>query len=126
MEVPSRNTDTTYSQHLGLHHYCNTALPSQQCRPFPDPEKDCSGNDRYFCSMWRTTGFLMSFSTVAELATLVSFVVVIGGKKREDGWKILSGLLGVVAATQFIAMGLVVCGKIPRWKRSVCGKRHNS
>lgn len=110
MDVESQNSDTVYSQHLGLHHYCNTALPDKPCRTFPDEEKDCDPNDRYFCSMWRTTGFLMSFATVAELATLVCFVVAIGGGqvKREYGWKVLCGLLSVVSVVQFAAMGLIV------------------
>lgn len=58
--------------------------------------------------MWRTVGFLMSFATVAELATLVGFVTIMtGGKaKRERGWKILSMLLMVVAVIQFAAMAL--------------------
>ncbi|KAG6359222.1 hypothetical protein INS49_012743 [Diaporthe citri] len=109
MDVESQNSDTVYSQHLGLHHYCNTALPDKPCRTFPDEEKDCDPNDRYFCSMWRTTGFLMSFATVAELATLVCFVVAIGGGsvKREYGWKVLCGLLTVVSVVQFAAMGLI-------------------
>ncbi|KAJ0120230.1 hypothetical protein N8I77_002502 [Diaporthe amygdali] len=109
MDVESQNSHIVYSQHLGLHHYCNTALPDKPCRTFPDEEKDCDPNDRYFCSMWRTTGFLMSFATVAELATLVCFVVAIGGGqvKREYGWKVLCGLLTVVSVVQFAAMGLI-------------------
>lgn len=60
--------------------------------------------------MWRTSGFLMSFATIAELATLVCFVVAIGGGsvKREYGWKVLCGLLSVVSVVQFAAMGLIV------------------
>lgn len=110
MDVAVHGSDKVYSQHLGLHHYCNTALPGKPCRTFPDTELDCSPNDKYFCSMWRTSGFLMSFATVAELATLVGFVVTIGGGqvKREYGWKVLSGLLATVAVVQFAALGLVV------------------
>ncbi|KAJ4418711.1 hypothetical protein N0V82_005382 [Gnomoniopsis sp. IMI 355080] len=109
MDVAVHGSDKIYSQHLGLHHYCNTALPGKPCRTFPDTELDCSPNDKYFCSMWRTSGFLMSFATVAELATLVGFVVTIGGGqvKREYGWKVLSGLLATVAVVQFAALGLV-------------------
>lgn len=111
MDVPVHGSDKTYSQHLGLHHYCNTALPDKPCRTFPEEDKDCSSTDKYFCSMWRTSGFLMSFATIAELATLVCFVVTIGGGKvkREYGWKVLSGLLATVSVVQFAAMGLVVC-----------------
>ncbi|KUI74252.1 hypothetical protein VM1G_09733 [Cytospora mali] len=109
MDVQAHNSDKTFSQHLGLHHYCNTALSDKPCRMFPEEKIDCDPNDRYFCSMWRTTGFLMSFTTVAELATLVGFVVTIGGGsvKREYGWKVLAGLLAVVSIAQFAAMGLV-------------------
>lgn len=110
MDVPVHDSDKTYSQHLGLHHYCNTALPDKPCRFFPEEEKDCMGDEKHFCSMWRTTGFLMSFATVAELATLVCFVVTIGGGKvkREYGWKVLCSLLALVSVVQFAAMGLVV------------------
>lgn len=109
MDVPIHGSDKTYSQHLGLHHYCNTALPDKPCRTFPDTDKDCSGDDKYFCSMWRTSGFLMSFATIAELATVVGFVVTIGGGqfKREYGWKVLCGLLATVSVAQFASMGLV-------------------
>lgn len=110
MDVQAHNSDKTFSQHLGLHHYCNSALSDKPCRMFPEEDLDCDPNDKYFCSMWRTTGFLMSFATVAELATLVGFVVTIGGGsvKREYGWKVLCGLLAVVSVAQFAAMGLVV------------------
>lgn len=114
MDVPIHGSDKTYSQHLGLHHYCNTALPDKPCRAFPDTDKDCSGDDKYFCSMWRTSGFLMSFATIAELATVVGFVVTIGGGqvKREYGWKVLCGLLATVSVAQFASMGLVVGSRL--------------
>ena len=52
----------------------------------------------------------MSFTVVFELATLVAFaVVLIGGReKREGGWKMCSGLLGVITACQAISMAIVV------------------
>lgn len=119
MDMPVHGGDKTYSQHLGLHHYCNTALPGKPCRAFPDTDKDCSADDKAFCAMWRTSAFLMSFATVAELATLVCFVVTIGGGqyKREYGWKVLNGLLATVAVAQFMALGLVVGPRWAMWRR---------
>ena len=60
--------------------------------------------------MWRSVGFLMSFAVVMEGVTLVTFVVMIAGgkQKRESGWKILTGLLVLVALIQCTAMALVV------------------
>jgi hypothetical protein len=60
--------------------------------------------------MWRTTGFLMSFAVVAELAAVVGFVIIMAGGKvqRQGGWKVLGGLLGVVSAAQFVGMAVVV------------------
>ncbi|KAI0134117.1 hypothetical protein BJ170DRAFT_591111 [Xylariales sp. AK1849] len=104
--VQSENTNATFSHHMGLHESC-TSLGEAGCRPFPD-EDDCRG-DQFFCSMWRSSGFLMSFATIVELATAVSFVVVMaGGKyKREDGWKLIGGLLLADAVVEFAGMGLV-------------------
>lgn len=54
---------------------------------------------------------MMSFAAVLELATVVAYtVVIIGGKqKRENGWKVLAFLLGVVGLLQCASMGIVVC-----------------
>ena len=95
----------------GLHKRCSSI--SGQCLPFPQSE-DCLGEDRAFCSMWRSTGFLMNFAVVVELACLVAYVtVLVGGRmSREDGWKVLSPLLALCAVGQAVAMALVV-GSFP-------------
>lgn len=91
----------------GLHRRCSSV--TGQCTPFPQDE-DCLGNDRYFCSMWRSTGFFMNLSVIMEIVVLVAYLVILlGGRvSREAGWKILSALLALVAAGQLIAMALVV------------------
>jgi hypothetical protein len=105
------NTGNTFSRHIGLHRSCGTVVDPDEplCRPFPS-DKECAGEERSFCSMWRTTGFLMSFATVVELATVVCFLIIMaGGKmKREKGWRVLGVLLAVVAGIQFCAMAIVV------------------
>ncbi len=52
----------------------------------------------------------MSLAMVVQLATAVAFLIILAGgrPKREGGWKILSGLLGGVAAIQFCALSIVV------------------
>jgi hypothetical protein len=52
----------------------------------------------------------MSFAVVLEGVTIIAFVLMIAGgkQKRESGWKILSGLLALVALIQCAAMALVV------------------
>jgi hypothetical protein len=53
----------------------------------------------------------MSFATVAELAALVGFLIIMAGgkvKRQGSGWRILGGLLGAVAAAEFIGMAVVV------------------
>lgn len=92
----------------GLHKRCSSI--TGLCTPFPQ-DQDCHGDDRSFCSMWRSTGFLMNFSVIFELAVLVAYIVILFGGRctREVGWKILSPLLLIVAAVQLVAMTLVVC-----------------
>lgn len=105
----------------GLHKRCSSI--TGQCISFPQ-DQDCYGDNRSFCSMWRSTGFLMNFSVIFELAVLVAYVVILVGGRgtREVGWKILSPLLMIVAASQLVAMTLVVsthgiCGYVcPSWE----------
>ncbi|KAL1583785.1 hypothetical protein WHR41_07126 [Cladosporium halotolerans] len=90
----------------GLHKRCSSI--TGQCTPFPQ-DQDCHGDDRSFCSMWRSTGFLMNFGVIFEVAILVAYVVILVGGRgtREIGWKILSPMIMVVAAAQLVAMTLV-------------------
>lgn len=92
----------------GLHKRCSSI--TGVCAPFPQ-DSDCHGDDRSFCSMWRSTGFLMNFSVIFEVAVLVAYgVILLGGRgTREVGWKILSPMIMFVAAAQLVAMTLVVC-----------------
>jgi len=60
--------------------------------------------------MWRSVGFLMSFAVVMEGMTLIAYIVILAGgkQKREQGWKILSGLHFLVGALQLGSMAIVV------------------
>lgn len=95
---------------IGLHRSCSTSpLHPTTCHHFPQAD-DCQvGTDRYFCSMWRSVGFLMSLAAVLELVTLVAYVVVIlGGKqKRETGWRVLALMLVLVGLVQCASMSIV-------------------
>ena len=97
-----------FTKTIGLHQSCSSTTGT--CIRFPHRE-DCSGTDRYFCSMWRSVGFMMSFAAALELATLVAYVVVIlGGKQmRETGWRILAFMLTLVGVVQCASMAIVVC-----------------
>ncbi|OLN93057.1 hypothetical protein CCHL11_07497 [Colletotrichum chlorophyti] len=97
-----------FSKHIGLHRVCSN-VEDPPCKLFPTDELCSKDGERYFCSMWRSVGFLASFSTILHLASLVTFLVIMaGGKyKRETGWKILGGLLVLVALVEFTLMGIV-------------------
>lgn len=60
--------------------------------------------------MWRTVGFLISFSVVIELATLVSFAVIVAGgvQRRTAGWQVSSSLLAFGGIVQCAAMAMIV------------------
>ena len=92
----------------GLHKRCSSLTNS--CEPFPRGV-DCQA-DRYFCSMWRSVGFLMSFGIVLEGMTIIAYAVILAGgkQKREKGWKILAALHGVCAALLIPAMSIIVRG----------------
>jgi hypothetical protein len=92
--------------HYGLHKRCSSLTGS--CERFPT-YSDCHGHDRYFCSMWRSIAFLMSFALVLEGAIITAFAAILmGGRvKRENGWKVLVGLVLICAMTQCGAVALV-------------------
>ncbi|KAK2809076.1 hypothetical protein FQN50_004129 [Emmonsiellopsis sp. PD_5] len=105
----SSHRGTSSGISYGLHRRCFTQSNSQSCERFPQYD-DCQGDqNRYFCSMWRTTGFLMSFAVVLEGMTLITYLVILlGGKQaRENGWRVLALLLVVVGVVQSAGMGLV-------------------
>ncbi|CAO1603006.1 hypothetical protein XANCAGTX0491_006600 [Xanthoria calcicola] len=105
----SWDSETPGGQHIhytyGLHHRCSSLTGT--CDYFPRTQ-DCH-NDRYFCSMWRSVGFLMSFAVVIEGMTLIAFIVVlVGGKqKREQGWTVVSGLLLLAGLIQCAGMAII-------------------
>ncbi|KAK4444461.1 hypothetical protein QBC34DRAFT_415292 [Podospora aff. communis PSN243] len=90
---------------IGLHRRCMSTHPDG-CVPFPD-EAGCETNS-HFCSLWKTTGFLMSLAVVVDLATIVGFLVIVAGgkEKRETGWRVLCGMLGLIAALEFGAVAV--------------------
>lgn len=114
----TKSGDTVYD-HIGLHRRCMSTSPDG-CVHFPD-EQRCESDGGHFCYLWRTTGFLMSLAVVMDLATVVGFLVIVAGGKdrREMGWRVLCGMLGLVAALHFGAMAVAVsfivilraCGK---------------
>ncbi|KUL87088.1 hypothetical protein ZTR_05561 [Talaromyces verruculosus] len=90
----------------GLHRRCSSL--TDICEPFPQYE-DCHGEDRYFCSMWRSVGFLMTFAVVLMSLGIVAYVIILsGGKKlRETGWGVLSTIIILSVAVQVASMALI-------------------
>ncbi|KAH7326214.1 hypothetical protein B0I35DRAFT_405491 [Stachybotrys elegans] len=97
----------TIEQHIGLHKSCST-LNDPHCRPFPSEEM-CINGERYFCSMWRSVGFMASFATILSLAGFVSFAVIMGGGKykRETGWPFVGAMLTLISAVEFVIISIV-------------------
>lgn len=88
----------------------SSLVQKPHCREFPI-HQDCRGDEAYFCSLWRTTGFLLSFTAALEMAIIVCFIVVLAGgkQKREHGWKLVAGLMLAVGIFQAAGGSIVVC-----------------
>ncbi|KAG9252058.1 uncharacterized protein F5Z01DRAFT_247036 [Emericellopsis atlantica] len=97
----------TLTKTIGLHKSCSS-LADPPCRPFPYHDL-CQSGERYFCSMWRSVGFMATLSAILCLACLVAFTVVMsGGKyKRETGWPFVTVMLSLVAIVQFVVIAIV-------------------
>lgn len=118
----SKAPDVSYS--YGLHRRCSTI--TGVCEPFPE-DQDCLAGKGSFCSMWRSVGFFMSFAVIIELATFVSYIVVLAGGKqyRDYGWKVVCSLLTVGSLAQCVAMAIVVSiHKISRCQRLIRSTQH--
>ncbi|RDL37518.1 Uncharacterized protein BP5553_04951 [Venustampulla echinocandica] len=104
-DTPS-STGGRVTKTMGLHRSCSSI--DHTCHPALQ-YNDCKVEDRYFCSMWRSAGFIMSFAAVLEMATIVAYVMVLSGgkQKRETGWKLLTFLLVLVGLLQCTAMAIV-------------------
>ncbi|RMD40147.1 hypothetical protein DV735_g4984, partial [Chaetothyriales sp. CBS 134920] len=83
-------------------------ISALHCTEFPRYE-DCQGKGRYFCSMWKSVGFLMSFAVVFEGMTIAAFVILLAGGKqrREAGWGVLAILTAVAAFVQASGLALI-------------------
>jgi len=92
------------------HSYTVTSKEGLQCTAYPR-YSDCHNGDMYFCSMWRSVGFLMSFAVVLEGMTIAAFIVLIlGGKqKREQGWGFMATMAALAGFVQAVGMSIVVC-----------------
>ncbi|TQV92873.1 hypothetical protein V2A60_003821 [Cordyceps javanica] len=97
----------TIRKTIGLHRSCST-LDGYRCAPYPTAGL-CQSERPYFCTVWRTTGWLASFSVVLALAGLVSFGVALGGGKyrRESGWPFVAALVATFAGVQLIVVSIV-------------------
>ncbi|RCI12153.1 hypothetical protein L249_0964 [Ophiocordyceps polyrhachis-furcata BCC 54312] len=98
------------------HEYPSAEMPTQKlleprsppCHEYPSAEM-CENGARYFCSLWRTIGFMASLATILCLACLTCFLVVMrGGKyKRETGWPFVAGMLSVVSVVELVLISMV-------------------
>ncbi|EGX95886.1 hypothetical protein CCM_00540 [Cordyceps militaris CM01] len=97
----------TIRKTIGLHKSCSN-LDGDRCTPYPTASL-CQSERRYFCTLWRTAGWLASLSVVLALAGLVSFGITLGGGKykRASGWPFVAGLVAAFAAVQLIVISAV-------------------
>ncbi|KAL3468571.1 hypothetical protein BJX64DRAFT_8444 [Aspergillus heterothallicus] len=104
--ISYRSENPSYHYSYGLHRLCSSLTDT--CESFPARE-DCLGENRYFCSMWKSVGFMMSFALVLEGMSVVAYLIILSGGKRlrESGWKILSLLIVLSAAVQAASMSIV-------------------
>ncbi|KAL2822167.1 hypothetical protein BDW59DRAFT_149728 [Aspergillus cavernicola] len=102
----SYHENPNYHYSYGLHRRCSSVTGT--CESFPTRE-DCLAEDRYFCSMWRSVAFMMSFAVVLEGMSVVAYLIILSGGKnlRESGWKVLSLLILLSAAVQVACMSIV-------------------
>ncbi|KAK6332577.1 hypothetical protein TWF730_004237 [Orbilia blumenaviensis] len=97
------------TQTYGLRHRCRTGPGDTPtiCERFPTTT-DCE-DSAHFCSLWRSTSYLMDLAISIELLTTLAFLLTLfgGASSRKKGWKFLVILLFLTVACQLIAMSLV-------------------
>ncbi|KAF3212767.1 hypothetical protein TWF679_005655 [Orbilia oligospora] len=120
------------TQTYGLRHSCRTGPsltnPTTICRPFPTFQ-DCEDSP-HFCSLWKSTNYLMNLAVSIEVLTCLCFILILSSSSspnttppntttrdnnntttnntiRKSGWKYLVLLLSISVTCQLLAMSLV-------------------
>ncbi|KAF3086196.1 hypothetical protein TWF706_011721 [Orbilia oligospora] len=118
------------TQTYGLRHSCRTGPsltnPTTICRPFPTFQ-DCE-DSAHFCSLWKSTNYLMNLAVSIEVLTCLCFILILSSQNtppntttspnnvnnnttnntiRKSGWKFLVLLLSISVTCQLLAMSLV-------------------
>ncbi|KAF3310071.1 hypothetical protein TWF173_010083 [Orbilia oligospora] len=119
------------TQTYGLRHSCRTGPsltnPTTICRPFPTLQ-DCE-DSAHFCSLWKSTNYLMNLAVSVEVLTCLCFILILSSPPpsqntppntigditttttnntiRKSGWKFLVLLLSISVTCQLLAMSLV-------------------
>ncbi|KAF3281959.1 hypothetical protein TWF970_001908 [Orbilia oligospora] len=121
------------TQTYGLRHSCRTGPsltnPTTICRPFPTLQ-DCE-DSAHFCSLWKSTNYLMNLAVSVEVLTCLCFILILSSPNttttttrdnntttnsnntttnntiRKSGWKFLVLLLSISVTCQLLAMSLV-------------------
>ncbi|KAI8148307.1 hypothetical protein BJV82DRAFT_591616 [Fennellomyces sp. T-0311] len=92
--------DATYS--YGLFQVCQS--DTHACRPFPrSSQADCTED---LCPLWQAAGAGMILASVAGALTIVAMVGTMcsNRRKRERGWKLVSGMLVLHAVPSAVAV----------------------
>ncbi|KAF3268768.1 hypothetical protein EYR41_011604 [Orbilia oligospora] len=114
------------TQTYGLRHSCRTGPsltnPTTICRPFPTFQ-DCE-DSAHFCSLWKSTNYLMNLAVSIEVLTCLCFILILSSPLpspnttrdvntttnntiRKSGWKFLVLLLSISVTCQLLAMSLI-------------------
>jgi len=86
-----------------------------QCQPFPT-SSECHQFGQGFCTLWSTAGYAAQLSLVPCLISLIVLLMIAAGvgerqtraRRREGGWKIVSGLMSIHAILQILAVGIII------------------
>ncbi|KAI9253415.1 hypothetical protein BDA99DRAFT_519719 [Phascolomyces articulosus] len=102
------NDDETIIRSFGLFQLCQNGT-NEACRAFPSSEtqekEGCDNID--LCPLWQAAGAAMILAGVIGALTIIAVLGTMGcrnRRKREKGWKVVSGMLVLHAVPSIVAV----------------------
>ncbi|EOR00389.1 hypothetical protein E3P92_03479 [Wallemia ichthyophaga] len=93
---------------IGLFRICYDKLGVQECQRFPN-QGTCDELGEAFCTVWSSAGYTIQLSFIFLVPCLCAITLIAcigrkGGKKRREGWRLMTCLMVLYSSLQLFTV----------------------